>query len=523
MPAPPAAETPAAEPSAMPPTQPQEAAAPQDPPTSSAAAKTQAKKRSNGKSVETLVIDTNVFVKAIQVGHIAEKFVTVPEVVQELRSRTSRDQYDGLAMKHGIKVMSPDAESLKAVMDFAKRTGDFASLALADMKVLALAFMLEKKANGMRSLRLEPAGDNPNISDRKMLASAEVADNGGRHWGGEGGASKAIDDGLAEHMDGLDLEAKHSGSDEEGTGDVVDPEQEQEQEQVLQSVANSELDPSSADEAQEDETQEDEAQTDEAHEDDIDVGDDDDDGWVVAKPKEKKESKQVDRFFGGGWITPKNVKQRQAADTTGLRIADAHRTRRLQVACITSDFAMQNLMLKMGINLVTSDGVKVSRLRTWVLRCHACYQLTGDMNKQFCGSCGHPTLKRCSVTTGANGKLQVHLKSNYHHNLRGTIYSIPKPHGGQHTTKDVIVREDDRAYTRAVKYKLRMDEKTGSGADLLADPDFIPDMLVANPLAHGNGYGVASDARGMPMVARNRRNPNVVRNTGNRRKKRLHI
>ncbi|KAJ2797366.1 20S-pre-rRNA D-site endonuclease nob1 [Coemansia guatemalensis] len=180
----------------------------------------------------------------------------------------------------------------------------------------------------------------------------------------------------------------------------------------------------------------------------------------------------------------------------------------------------------MGINLITPDGVAVRQLRTWVLRCHACFHLTGDMNKQFCSECGHATLKRCSVTTAANGRLQVHLKSNYQHNLRGTIYSMPKPRGGRHTTRDVITREDDRAYSRAIGQKLRADAKSNvglGGASALEDPDYVPDLLLENPLAHSNGFGVATDARGMPMVARNRRNPNVVRHTGNRKKKKQTI
>ncbi|KAJ2699249.1 20S-pre-rRNA D-site endonuclease nob1 [Coemansia spiralis] len=415
----------------------------------------------SAKLVRTLVLDTNVFVKALRVDHIADGFVTVPEVVQELRSRTARDQYQALVMKHGVKAMNPDAESLQAVMSFAKRTGDFASLALADMKVLALAFMLEKEANGMRRLRLEPVGENPDISDRKLLASAEVA-----HASKDGAEQE-----LEAQMDSLALDAA-AGDDAPADGDEA---------------------PAS------------------------------DDGWITAKPKEKKANKKAAEAFGGGWITPKNVKQQQAADTMGLRNVDSRRAQRLQVACVTSDFAMQNLMLKMGINLVTCDGVRVTRLRTWVLRCHACAQLTGDMGRQFCASCGHATLKRCSVSTGTDGRLQVHLKANYNHNLRGTIYSLPKPHGGRHMTKDVIVRADDRSYMRAIKHKQRMDAKVCTGADLLADPDYMPDLLMANPLSHGNGYGVATDARGMPMVARNRRNPNKVHLTGNRKKKRLHI
>ncbi|KAJ2374144.1 20S-pre-rRNA D-site endonuclease nob1 [Coemansia sp. RSA 2603] len=145
------------------------------------------------------------------------------------------------------------------------------------------------------------------------------------------------------------------------------------------------------------------------------------------------------------------------------------------------------------------------------------------MNKQFCPSCGHATLKRCSVSTGSNGRLQVHLKTNYIYNLRGTIYSMPKARGGQHTTKDIITRADDKAYLRAMDYKKRVESRSNaglSGSSSLMDPDFIPGLLTESLLSDRNGYGVATDARGMPMVTRNRKNPNANRRTGNRKNKR---
>ncbi|KAJ2241714.1 20S-pre-rRNA D-site endonuclease nob1, partial [Coemansia sp. RSA 455] len=131
--------------------------------------------QNQGKPVVTLVVDTNPFVKGLKLETLATKFVTVPEVVHELRSRASKDRFHELDIKHGVELINPDAESMQIVCNFAKKTGDFASLAIADLKVIALAFMLEKKENGMRRLRTEPVGNNPNISDRKLLESAEIA------------------------------------------------------------------------------------------------------------------------------------------------------------------------------------------------------------------------------------------------------------------------------------------------------------------------------------------------------------
>ncbi|KAJ2448540.1 20S-pre-rRNA D-site endonuclease nob1 [Coemansia sp. RSA 2336] len=460
-----------------------------------------------------------MFIKGLPVSHISDRFVTVPDVVRELRSRASKDRYKEFELKYGIDLMEPDAESIRAVGSFAKKTGDFASLAVADIKVIALALMLEKQANGMKNLRLEPV-KNPDISNRELLRTARVA-------GSEQAEQEDIEEleDIEEQAEDIEQteDTEKQTEDTEKTEDIDEQTEDIEQtehneqdiaeqieqlslndtDEVLQPATNDELDGGSEDEDKDDQ-------------------DDQDDGWQVAKPKAKKKAPQhVDEFFNGGWITPSNIKKRQAVDAMGMREAQvAASQQRLKVACVTSDFAMQNTMLKMGIRLVTPDGVAVHRLRTWVLRCHACFKLTGDMNRQFCSSCGHPTLRRCSVSTGSDGKMQVHLKANYRNNLRGTVFALPKPRGGKHRVSDVITREGERAYVNAMKYKRSIDAKSNagmSGAYMLDDPDYDP--LASSALSHGNGYGVATDARGMPMVARNRRNPNVVRHTGNRKKK----
>ncbi|KAJ2745291.1 20S-pre-rRNA D-site endonuclease nob1 [Coemansia sp. BCRC 34301] len=496
--------------------------------------------QNQGKPVVTLVVDTNPFVKGLTLDGIATKFVTVPEVVHELRSRASKDRFHALDIKHGVELISPDAESMQIVCNFAKKTGDFASLAIADLKVIALAFMLEKKENGMRRLRTEPVGNSPNISDRKLLESAQVAggQDDGDDWevDSEAAAAAAEDEhqvleptqtlAIQQSMATLSLTAPEQvalpcEAAEEGQtlDEVALDDGASEPSVVLQSVVGDDFEVGSDEEFDDEEGSE---STDALEQSNVD-----DEGWEVAGPKHKKRVHVQDNFFKGDWITPQNVKQKQAVSAMGMKEARAAggsggHAQVTKVACVTSDFAMQNVMLKMGISLVTPDGVAIHRLSTWVLRCHACFHLTGDMTKQFCPSCGHPTLKRCSVTTGTNGRLQVHLKANYKYNLRGTVYSIPKATGGQHSKRDVITREDDKVYMRAINYRKAMDAKSNaglSGANSLFDPDFMPGLLQGGYATSNKGYGIATDARGMPMVGRNCKNPNAVRKTGNRKNK----
>ncbi|CAG8850133.1 27810_t:CDS:2, partial [Racocetra persica] len=45
----------------------------------------------------------------------------------------------------------------------------------------------------------------------------------------------------------------------------------------------------------------------------------------------------------------------------------------IKVACITTDYSMQNVLLQMGLNLVSVEGARIKKVKSWVLRCHACF------------------------------------------------------------------------------------------------------------------------------------------------------
>ena len=137
---------------------------------------------------------------------------------------------------------------------------------------------------------------------------------------------------------------------------------------------------------------------------------------------EQDDSKAVEEDDdSAGWITPKSVQAaRRDHMNAGVTDAAAAATPSTKVACITSDFAMQNVLLQMGITVQTSDGKRITEARSYVLRCHACFKWTADMSKHFCPSCGNATLIKTSVSVGADGQLKLHLKQNFQYRLRGT-------------------------------------------------------------------------------------------------------
>ena len=42
---------------------------------------------------------------------------------------------------------------------------------------------------------------------------------------------------------------------------------------------------------------------------------------------------------------------------------------------VTGDYAMQNVVLQMGLRLVAPDGKRIWQTRRWALRCTACFQI----------------------------------------------------------------------------------------------------------------------------------------------------
>lgn len=79
------------------------------------------------------------------------------------------------------------------------------------------------------------------------------------------------------------------------------------------------------------------------------------------------------------------------------------------VACLTMDFAMQNILKQIGLNVVALDGKIIKQMQTYILRCYACYKTTSIMTKIFCPSCGNKTLKRVAITLNEEGKQKIHI------------------------------------------------------------------------------------------------------------------
>ncbi|EEF51165.1 RNA-binding protein nob1, putative [Ricinus communis] len=112
------------------------------------------------------------------------------------------------------------------------------------------------------------------------------------------------------------------------------------------------------------------------------------------------------------------------------------------VACVTSDYAMQNVLLQMGLRLLAPGGMQIRQLHRWILKCHACYTVTAEIGRIFCPKCGNGgTLRKVAITVGENGIVLADCRPRI--SLRGTKFSLPLPQGGRDAiTKNLILRED---------------------------------------------------------------------------------
>ena len=101
-----------------------------------------------------LIIDSGGFIKNVPLQDFSQNLVTMREVIDEIRDKDARQRVRNLPFE--LQFLEPDTESIQKVTEFAKKTGDYASLSAVDIKVLALTLMLELRHVGPERVKSEP-------------------------------------------------------------------------------------------------------------------------------------------------------------------------------------------------------------------------------------------------------------------------------------------------------------------------------------------------------------------------------
>jgi len=403
------------------------------------------------KPIHSLVLDAGPIIKnepsVSTLLSQAEILYTIPAVIDEIRDPVTRARVE-TTLKPFIQCQSPRPESVKIISDFARRTGDLEVLSRPDIHLMALAYELECERNhGDWRLRSVPGQKRVNGAPPASLTGAPAE---GLEKNGEPAAAST-----EVHAESAPAPAEPSAP-AEGLSQTQGIEEKLEETHISTSEPQ---EPNTADEAPVPSQEPESSPTDAVEEVQASESDDDE-----------------------GWITPSNLKQHQQKDANGAS-EPQEEPKTMQVALITSDFAMQNVLLRMNLNLLSPSLQRIRQLKTWVLRCHACFAITRDMNKQFCARCGKPTLLRTSCSTDKDGNFKVHLKKNMQWNNRGNVFSVPKPVAGTSNGKLVagggkggwgqglILAEDQKEYVQAMTTARRKKEKD------LMDEDYLPGIL----------------------------------------------
>ncbi|GLA96157.1 nin1 binding protein [Aspergillus tubingensis] len=405
------------------------------------------------KPVHTIVLDAGPILKntpplSTLLAQCEELLIT-PSVVSEIRDPDARQRVETLYLPF-LKQRTPSPKSVSVLSEFARKTGDRAVLSKTDIEVLALAYEIECERNGgdwrLRSVPgQKQVNGKPPVKEEKAEEKGEEAKD---ETEGETTQKEENKDEGAE-VDAVAEDLKNASLGEETST------QETAVQDAPVEAQTEEPTPQDADDAQEEE----------------DDGDDSD----------------------GGWITPSNLKKRQARDEASSAAA-APEPKVMQVATMTTDFACQNVLLQMNLNLLsTSTLQRIRHLKSFIKRCHACFFTTKDMNKQFCPRCGKDTLTRVSCTTDANGQFKMHLKKNMQWNNRGNRFSVPKPVHGTSNGKwkggggkggwgtELILAEDQKEYVRATAEQSRRMRKEHD----LMDEDYLPSILTGERNRNG--------------------------------------
>lgn len=504
------------------------------------------------KPIHSLILDTGPLIKnAVSSSTLinsAEELITTPAIISEIRDEATRSRVQTTLMPF-LKIRTPSPASYDAVIAFSKKTGDHAVLSRQDLGILALAYEIHCERNGgpwglrdapKQTPKMKPGEqhkaekteevdggvkiDAQQAPNNEVKVDDEVVTNEPQQEDALGEFTEVSrkkksskqgqrkDRGSAKNVQNRAPQAEqetivateqsqvpasglptNESITEQTTSPVFDsstsesaPAQGQvdsepdagtepnsKSEQPVMN-AESEVTAGTVQESHEPVSQESEPAPEQLNQDLSTLS--------ISTPPSPPVTDDDDS--DGDWITPSNLTSRQAADSNTTDIS----AEQIDVATMTTDFAMQNVLLQMNLHLLSTNMQRIKKLVSKVLRCHACFATVKQMDKQFCPRCGGATLKRVNCSINSRGEFRLHLAKNYQFNKRGDKYSIPKPIAGTANTKwsglgggqggwgrELILAEDQKEYM-----KKQEEDRRSKGARDLMDDDYLPGILTGD-------------------------------------------
>lgn len=428
-----------------------------------------------------LVADSAAFLRNVDLENLTHNVFTIGDVIREIRDSATKQRLAVLPYEINFRV--PSAESIHIVTEFSKKTGDYKSLSAVDIQVLALTYQLEKEFCNSDHINIDPAKKSAIVGKANFGVDKEIS---GFYFEPK---KVSIDSEvkLEESDTVLQIKEFESPQNEECGDNLNEDEVEMEQahDSKVKSLENCNMD---TDGCQFEEIVSNKGEIAEGSEvahgfEDADDDNDDNDGWIT--PNNLDKVKQTFGMVGDTKIKESNVKS----------------------ACLTTDFAMQNVLIQMGLHVLSVEGMLIKQARSYIQKCFGCFKETHDMTKIFCSSCGNKTLRKVAVTVAADGTMQYHYpKKMRNPRIKGTIFPIPAPKGGRHGNPYILVEDQPTGK--------KMLPKSKDKADPL-DPDYC---ARTNPFSFNDVNSRAFNL-GLHVRQRQPQNPNQSKKKRSGRKK----
>ncbi|CAI9772702.1 unnamed protein product [Fraxinus pennsylvanica] len=107
------------------------------------------------KGISVAVVDANAIIQGGErLSLSADRFVSVPEVIAEIRDPASRHSLNFLPFS--VDTLEPSPDALRKAINFARATGDLQTLSDVDLKLIALTYTLESQTHGTHHIRDSP-------------------------------------------------------------------------------------------------------------------------------------------------------------------------------------------------------------------------------------------------------------------------------------------------------------------------------------------------------------------------------
>lgn len=203
----------------------------------------------------------------------------------------------------------------------------------------------------------------------------------------------------------------------------------------------------------------------------------------------KKDDDESNEDDDGDWITPSNI-DLVKKQFEGLKIDEKAPKMEINTACITGDFSMQNVLMQIGIKVLSVEkGLLIKQTRQFVLRCIACFTITQNTTLMFCPSCGNlKTLKKVSVSVDENGQKRIHLNPKRPITTRDVKLRIPRPRKGKYALNPILVSDQHVPKFRQAKFAIQKRKLVNDS--ILSDVGYL---IRDNPFAMNDVYSRSSN------------------------------